>query len=337
VRELPGGRRVVYSGRNYGHMERAYGRGYRMRTYYEHGRYRAVMYRPYNWHGRPYYVYAPHYYYRPAYYGWAYNPWARPVAYRWGWYGAPWYRSYGYYFAPQPVYPAANYWLGDYILAENLRMAYDARLTAALAPQFVLASATVPGDSQLTPEVKQMIADEVKQQLAAEKAAAGQASPVISRDTLPPALDPAHRIFVVAANLDVVTADGDECALSPGDVIKRTTDTPDGDDKVQVVVVAGKQGDCARGSQPAVAVADLEDMNNQFREQLDAGLKQLAENSGKNGLPSAPDTTTVAAKDVPTPQPDRDVATQLQGLQSEAEQAEQDVKKDSPGDTGGTS
>ena len=102
VRNLPGGRHVEFTGRNYGHMERNYVRGYRMRTYYEHGRYRAVVYRPYSWRGRSYYVYAPYYYYRPAYYGWAYNPWAAQVYYQWGWMGNPWYGYYGYYFAPAP-------------------------------------------------------------------------------------------------------------------------------------------------------------------------------------------------------------------------------------------
>ena len=120
VRDLPGGRRVVFAGRNYGHMDRDYVRGYRLRTYYEHGRYRAVVYRPYYWRGRPYYVYAPYYYYRPAYYGWAYNPWARPISYRWGWFGDPWYPYYGYYFAPAPFYSGASFWLADFILAETL-------------------------------------------------------------------------------------------------------------------------------------------------------------------------------------------------------------------------
>ncbi|MGB9103482.1 MAG: hypothetical protein WCC59_01880 [Terriglobales bacterium] len=339
VRELPGGRRVVYAGRHYGHMERNYVRGYRMRTYYEHGHYRAVVYRPYSWHGRPYYVYAPYYYYHPAYYGWAYNPWARPVYYRWGWAGDPWYPYYGYYFAPAPFYPGANLWLTDFILAENLRMAYDAQQSEGvpIAPRVAAAS---PSEVQLSPEVKQMIAEEVKQQLDAEKAASvrtptagspasSAGSPATSKDELPPALDPGHTVFVVASNLDVATPDGNECDLTPGDVISRIDDTPGSDDKVQVRVTSSKQGDCARGSKPAVAVADLQDMNNRFREQLDAGLKQLAENQGKNGLPAAPDTRTSAAADVPTPEPDKDVQAQLQGLQKDADEAEQDVKQHS--------
>jgi hypothetical protein len=103
-------------------------------------------------------------------------------------------------------------------------------------------------------------------------------------------------------------------------------------------VASSKQGDCARGSKPAVKVADLQDMSNRFREQLDSGLQQLAANSGKNGLPAAPDTSTSSAADVPVPVPvpDKDVYAQMQGLQKEADQAQQEVQKQSsPGQTGG--
>lgn len=330
VRELPGGRRVVFTGRNYGHMDRDYVRGYRLRTYYDHGRYRAVVYRPYYWRGRPYYVYAPYYYYRPAYYGWVYNPWARPISYRWGWFGDPWYPYYGYYFAPAPFYSGASFWLADFILAENLRMAYESQLVQGVSPAPYVASAS-PNEVQLTPQVKQAIAEEVRLQLDAERAQSARTSGsyATSTNALPPALDPGITVFVVASNLDVVTPDGDECALTPGDVISRIDDTPDSNDKVQVRVTSSKQGDCARGSKPVVAVADLQDMHNRFREQLDMGLKQLSENQGKNGLPAAPDTSTSAAAGVPTPAPDRDVYTQMQGLQKEAEEAEQDVEQHS--------
>ena len=66
----------------------------------------------------------------PSYYGWAYNPWAAPVAYGWGWGGSPWYGYYGYYFAPAPVYATPSLWITDYLLAANLQAAYDARATA---------------------------------------------------------------------------------------------------------------------------------------------------------------------------------------------------------------
>jgi hypothetical protein len=82
-------------------------------------------------------------------------------------------------------------------------------------------------------------------------------------------------------------------------------------------------------------VADLQDMSNRFREQLDAGLQQLAANSGKNGLPAAPDTGTSAAPDVPTPAPDKDVYAQMQGLQKEADQAQRDVNQQPASGVGG--
>ena len=330
VHEFPGGRRVVFAGRNYGHMERNYARGFRQRTYYEHGRYRAVVYRSYMWRGRPYYIYAPYYYYRPGFYGWAYNPWAAPVYYQWGWAGYPWYGYYGYYFAPAPFYPGADLWLTDFILAENLKMAYDAQQSSEMPP------VSQQANTQLTPEVKQMIAEEVKQQLMAEKAAAARQtdSPTPASDNPPPALDPARTVFVVASDLDVATPSGD-CELTPGDVINRIDDTPDGDGMVMVRVASSKQGDCTPGSKPAVNVADLQDMSNRFREQVDAGLKQLAENSGKNGLPTAPDASTTPDKDVPTPEPDKDVYAQMQDLQKQADQAQQDINRQSAGGVGG--
>ncbi len=142
---------------------------------------------------------------------------------------------------------------------------------------------------------------------------------------------------MVASNLDVTKPDGNECELTPGDVISRMDDTADANDKVQVRVTSSKRSDCETGSKAAVSVADLQDMHNRFREQLDAGLKQLAEKQGGDGLPAAPDTSTSRAdKDVPVPEPDKDVYAQLQGLQKEADQAEQDVKQhSSSGQTGG--
>ena len=91
---------------------------------------RAEVHRPYMWHGTSYYIYASHYYHRPAYYGWVYNPWARAVYYQWGWAGNPWYGYYGSCFAPAPFHPAADLWLTDYLLAENLKMAYDQQQNA---------------------------------------------------------------------------------------------------------------------------------------------------------------------------------------------------------------
>ncbi len=331
-----GGIHTVSMGRQGGYVEHAYrggwhGHEYRVRSYWVGGRRYAVAYRVYYWGGRPYYWYAPAYYYRPAYYEWVYNPWAVPVVYRWGWFGAPWFGFYGYYFTPYPVYASANLWLTDYILAENLRPAYEAQ-------QYV-AAAAASGDAQqrpLSPEAKQLIAQEVREQLAAERQAAawqspppggGGAAPAPAEpaNQPPPALDPTQRVFIVDSILDIQTADGGECGLTPGDILLRTGDTVVNGSKVGVGVLSSKQGDCDPGVNGNVEVADLQEMYNHFREQLDAGLKQLAENQGKNGLPVAPDTSTIAATDVPPVEPDSDVQAQVQGLQSEADQAEKEV------------
>lgn len=295
-----------------------------MRTYYWGGRPYAVVYRTSYWGGRPYYWYAPAYYYRPAYYGWAYNPWAAPVYYRWGWFGDPWYAAYGYYFTPYPAYASAGLWLTDFILAENLRLAYEEQQNALVAE--AAPPPPAPGTAQLSPEVKQLIAEEVRQQLAAEREAAASPPRPGAQDAnlAPPALDPKQRVFIVASNLDVVTDDGQECALTAGDIILRTGDNVV-DNKVGVSVQSSKRGDCVSGANAQVDVADLQEMHNHFREQLDNGLKHLADNQGKNGLPAAPDTATSAAPDVPTPEPDQDAQAQLQDVQNEADKADRDV------------
>ena len=77
-----------------------HGHEFAQRTYFYHGRSYTHFYHGYAYRGVYMNVYAPGYYYRPGFYGWAYNPWAAPVAYGWGWGGAPWYGYYGAYFQP---------------------------------------------------------------------------------------------------------------------------------------------------------------------------------------------------------------------------------------------
>jgi hypothetical protein len=365
------GARVVTYGRHGGYVQRAYvtrgGRSYYSRSYYDHGHYRSVVYRGYYYGGRNYYGYYPGYYYNPGFYGWAYNPWASPVVWGigvggWGWGGSPWYGYYGGYFAPYPVYPSAAFWLTDYLISANLQAAYAARQDAQAD---AAAGAGGGGDSgggdsgggdngggnaapaasnsgpvALTPEVKQAIAEEVKAQLAAEQTAAAQPAassggggqPAAASGEVPAALDPARRTFVVDTDLAVV-ADGQDCALTAGDVITRLTDTPDQDQKVNVSVSASKQNDCASGKQVAVNVDDLQEMHNHFQEQLDTGMKTLASKQGSGGIPKAPDTSTKNT-DVPPPPPDTSAAKTLDDQQKAADQTEADVSKEAAGGGG---
>jgi hypothetical protein len=205
---------------------------------------------------------------------------------------APWFGFYAGYFTPYPTYASPDLWLTDYLISENLRLSYESQQAGndgqAPPPQ----SDVQPAADALSPEMKALIADEVKQQLAAERAAAVQPTsstppqPAPQSEQLPPALN--QRFFVVSSNLDITTAAGQACSLTPGDIIHRTGKEVMADGGVVVEVVSSKPGDCAADSGAAsVQVADLQEMHNQFREQLDSGLKMLADNQAKR-FPAAP-------------------------------------------------
>jgi hypothetical protein len=342
-RVSPGGvhYRVVNTGRDRVYVARSFSRGnrvYERRTYVVGGRTYVTVYRGYGYRGHVYYGYVPAYYYHPGFYGWAYNPWGAPVAYAWGWNASPWYGAYGYYWTPYPVYPSAAFWLTDYLVAQNLQAAYDARAAAASDPsanggQGDSTDSTVASNAPapLTEETKRMIADEVRAQIKAEQDAAAQAPPTQGGtaapavDQAPPALDPSLKVFIVSTSMDV-TADGQSCALSAGDILMRTEDAPGSDDMVGVKVVSSQKSDCAGGSAQRIQVADLQEMHNHFREQMDNGMKLLAEKQGKNGLPAAPagsgrsNAEGVAAEDI-------NVTADLKKQQEEADQAEKDVQQ----------
>ena len=341
------GQRFVSNGRHGGYAERPYrtvgGRAYYQRTYVYGGRSYARVYGRYPYRGGYYYRYYPTYYYHSAYYGWAYNPWPAPVAYGWGWGGAPWYGYYGAYFQPYPVYPYASLWVADYLIAANLQAAYEAgqadaggsasseELGAlAYGGGFEAAGDTASVSAKLTPELKAQIGEEVKAEIAAEKTAAAagsstSAAPEATGDEKPAALDPNFKLFVVSADLDVSTDDGQDCTLSIGDVIERIDVDAGADNGVHVRVRAGKGTDCKVDSQPQVDLNDLQEMHNHFREQVDAGLENLAKNAGKNGLPKAPDTGTTGGA---PPAPDPAAAAQLAQQQKDADQAEAEAKQE---------
>jgi len=341
----PDGGRIVGFGRGRGYAEHVFYRGghpFMRRTYFYNGQRYAYAYRGYYWHGHPYYGYVPPYYYASAYYGWAFTPWGAPIAYGWGWGGSPWYRAYGYYFAPSPLYDSAAFWLTDYMLAANLQAEYESRAQANAGGGYQDAAAD--GQATITPEMKQLIADEVRAQIEAEKAESESApatpepdtnAPVSNTpppasqngpDVVPAALDPSLKTFLVSTVLSESMDDGTQCSLSPGDILTRVQDTPDANQNVRVIVASSQRNDCAAGTQIAVAVTDLQDMHNDFRAKLSEGLGQLAENQGKNGIPAGP---PAASKPNPNGQvqPDLTVEADLKAQQDEVAQAESDIQQ----------
>ena len=333
-RELPGhGRMYAERGRR-GYVQRGYGyhgHDFGRRAYYYHGREYDRYYRGYGYRGMYLNVYAPGYYYGPGFYGWAYNPWAAPIAFGWGWGGAPWYGFYGGFFNPYPVYASAAFWLTDYIISQDLQAAYAARQEAAVAAGEAIAAGGPPA---LTPEVKQQIADEVKAQIALENAEAAQTAQ--KQDVDPGSSGVARlladghpHVFVVGGGLDLTDSTGAECAVSEGDALQLMTPPPGDATTADLVVLASKGGkECQKSATVAVNLTDLQEMQNHMRETIDLGLKDLQAKQGTGGIPAAPTsaqappTQTEYAAVAPPPDPKDADALQQQVKDADAAEAE---------------
>ena len=321
--------RVVAERGGRGYVQRPYmyhGHEYARRSYYYNGRYYNHYYGRYYYHGMYVNPYYPSYYYGPAFYGWAYNPWVAPVAYGWGWGGNPWYGYYGAYFTPYPVYATPSLWLTDYIIANSLQAAYQARANAQ--------AAALSNPAPLTPETKQLIADEVRQQIALEnnesKTAGQGAEPDAASSSIQRALtDGKPHVFVAGHDLDVVDAGGTECAISEGDALQLTGQTAPDAQAATLNVLASKGGkECPKGDTVQVSLTDLQDMQNHMRETIDAGMQELQKKQGQGGLPAAPAAARTApvesamATAAPPPPPESEVKAEINQQSQEADKAE---------------
>ncbi|MGD0365379.1 MAG: hypothetical protein ABSC93_31235, partial [Bryobacteraceae bacterium] len=325
--------RIVAERGGRGYVQRPYsyhGHEYARRSYYYHGRYYHGYYGRYYYHG--YYVnpYYPAAYWGPAYYGWAYYPWARPVPYGWGWGGNPWFGYYGAFFTPYPVYASPSLWLTDYIIANSLQAAYVAQAAALSNP------------APLTPEVKDLIAEEVKEQVALENkesaaAAAPNGEPDAKTSSIAQLLgDGKPHVFVAGHDLDVVDAGGNECALSEGDAMQLTGQTAPDAANATLAVLASKGGkECVKGDTVSVPLDELQEMQNHMRETIDQGLAELHKKAGQGGLPAAPAAAKADAVEspmaaiAPPPPPESEVKAEINQQSTEADKAEKEATADS--------
>jgi hypothetical protein len=282
----------VVVGRSHGFVERpiAARPGFYARTYVVGGRSYARVYREAAFRGFVYHAYVPRLYFGPAFYGWAYDPWVAPVYFSWGWNTAPWYGYYGVYFRPAPVYTTPAVWLTDFLIAENLKLAYENQQAAQSST-----STNAAEQATMTPEVRALIAEEVRRQIEFERRQANsgdnqtddnRTSATLLNDA-PPALDPNSRVVVVSMDLNVPMAGG-SCRLTPGDILYRTSDAVGEDGQLGVVVLSSKAGSCSVNSATSIDLGTLQDMHNDFRQQIGSGLAVLAQNQGKGGLPTGP-------------------------------------------------
>jgi hypothetical protein len=347
ISERPDHSRLVSTGAHRGYSERSvnyHGHDYSQRTYM-HGDHRFTReYSRYNYHGRELNHYVPHATYAPAFYGWAYYPWDSPAAYMWGWEGSPWFAFYSGFFSHWDSYPSGAAWLTDFLLGQTMQDGYPTDAQAGGAgqpdsgdgPPDVDApgadappagdQTSAPADTPITPDIKQLIADEVKQQLAFENAAAAKPDQAPALDGLPQVLVPNH-LFVVDQVQNVATVDGQQCSLSVGDVIKLAAAPPDGAATADLTVLNSRKGDCASGLTVTLSLESLQEMQNNFRAQLDSGLQALRDQQGKGGLPAAP-MSAITPPPVPTDEPPADtenVQADLNAQQQQADQAESTV------------
>jgi hypothetical protein len=290
-------------------------------------------------------------YYQPAFYGWINSPWQMAISFNWG--PPVWGAYYGAYFTPYPSYPTADLWLTDYVVNANLQQAYAEQQAVngnspgypTAAPDYSAAEpdqaepypsnssplSSTSGQQQLAPDVKTLLSQQIHSRVAqletvsATVSDGSGASVGYTEDAVPESLKPGNAAFLVSTDMQLDVADDQSCALTPADALFRTTSTPDADGKVQVVVVGTKQGDCELNTKGTLSVAALEEMNNQFDQQIDAGIEIVKAKSGNGGFPAAPATTATKLQLASAQQPDQDANSLLQQNQIAGQQAETEL------------
>jgi hypothetical protein len=311
------------------HPFQYHGREFERRTYVFHGRVYDRFYRGSYYHNAHLRIYVAPRYYPRAFYGWAYHPWVRPVAYRWGWAHNSWYGYYGPYFAPAPVYASPSLWLTDYMIAADLSAAYQANQEAQLQIPSVPPADSAP----LTPEVKQLVADEVQRQIALENEEAQQNAQGVDSDPSSSSVarlfaQQGSPVFVAGSVMDVVDTSNNECVISDGDVLQLAVPPDANATTAMLIVLASKGGnECRKGSSVNIAITDLQEMQNHMRETVDQGMQEMQANEGQQLPPPPPsaqgqptDATFVASAPPQDVSAAASVNTQLQVADSSDQQ-----------------
>ncbi len=342
----PDGTRVVSFGPRSGYVENNIvvgGRPYIQRTAIINRQIVTTRYYGYSYGGVMLHGFVSPFYFSPGFYGYAYNPWADPLAYDFGWAGEPWYGGLNPYFAAYAMYPSPAYWLTDYIVGQTLSAAFqihedalangdadyamDASASGGMNgsdDDTVQASASTP----ISSEVKDQIAQEVKDQIEIDKENAAAQAEQVRHDELVAALSQPNHVFMASSNLDVITDKGQNCGLEAGDVLRVMAPPAQGETIVQLRVAASKQTDCPAGVTVGVALEDLQEMQNAFHSQVESGLETLLAHQG-DGIPAAP-LGAVATKPQPTvdgppPVPASELAGMLDQQRQQADQVQAQV------------
>jgi hypothetical protein len=323
------GSRVVSYGPHNGFAERPIpGRpGFVARTYTVGGATHVSVYKTYSYRNYPYYRYIPAVYYRPAFYAWVLTPWTSPIVYSWG---IPvWGGLYGAYFTPYESYPTADLWLTDYVLNADLQQAYAAHQANGDIQQ----PPPSRTQSELDPDVKALIAQQLKIDIAEMQASSSSVAdaptsntPVPADNALPDVLKPNHSAFVVSTDMQLNYGDNQTCAVTAGDILfRKPGSTVDASGSVEVTVVGRKPGSCDLKTTANVTLATLQEMNNQFEQQMESGMVVLAAKAGKGPFPASPDAGRIPLAAGQTPAPAQNVGALLNQNLASGSQAEAEV------------
>lgn len=347
----PNGVRIVNYGPNTGFTERPIvGRpGFVSRTFVKGRSSQIAIYRMYTYQHHSYYRYVPSVYYQPAFYGWLISPWPAALAFDWG---APVGGGYyGSYFMPYANYPSADPWLSDYVLNSDLQAAYAEQQPGDSYPTgypqstdtgnteisdnsqpYPLTDPAIGADlnqQPLSPNIKAQISSQVSSHIVqlqniSTSVSEGESDipATLSEDLTPDSLKPENKAFVVSTDIQLDVSDDQSCVLTPGDVLFRATDTPDPDGKVKVVVEGRKRGDCENNTTGSLSVAALEEMNNQFNQQIDEGIAILAAKGSNGTIPNAPATASTRLQIASSQQIDPSAAQSLQQNQAAGQQVQ---------------
>src|SRR5580700_2250890 len=333
--EQPDGSRIVAPSRGVPYVQHPYifqARAFDHRTFYDRGQLTHQFYRPYNFGGTTLDVYAPQRFYPGSVYQWATSRYRAPLVPSWNYVStsAPWFTHYRDYFTPEASYSSPIGWLTDFVLATSLIAAYDTHRPAASAPAAPSSAAPAAAVSQgaaapaptaaITPQVKDMVADEVDRQvkqesLEARASAQDKQPPEGSGSVVEELNDREPHVFVVAADLDLVDPGGRRCMISEGDVVQVISAANRETSTAQAVVLASKGGmDCERAAQVQIALSDLQEMQNHMRETIDQGM------AGTSAGRSA--ATVTPAYAAAAPPPDANAAHEIEQQQQLAAAAE---------------
>src|SRR5579875_1817696 len=187
------------------------------------------------------------------------------------------------------------------------------------------------GGDQLSPEVKALIAQQVKTDLVELQSASAPIAANPSGDAVltpaayvPTALKPDHTVFEISTDMQLQVGPDQSCNLTPGDALfRRPSSTVDADGNVAVIVVGSTHGGCPVNTLAKISLQALQDIDNQLEDQLQTALGVMQQKSRNGTLPSSPAPGAVqlaATTGAAVPNADALLQqTQGSGAQTEAE------------------